>query len=214
MITDQAHYAVRVLFSYLYHVLIPSSDNTPIVPIQIWLITRATYTTQKRRQYNSIRQYTCLVTMPTLQFAPFSSLVSPAFWHKLTDLKIDILKLSDEALPITGTYTAGKAIIDRETGNEVVLPTSFSVGGESFEVALAQRVGVSKVTPVTPGAEGGGVHHGASVTAVGSFKNFNTIEEFKALDKTKYFDEEAAKVRFWVFSSNAFTRTVLTNAGR
>ncbi|KAF6755034.1 E1-like protein-activating [Ephemerocybe angulata] len=121
--------------------------------------------------------------MPTLQFAPFSSVVSPAFWHKLTDLKIDVLKLSDEAVPITGTYTAGKSIVDRETGQEVHLGTGFSVGGESFEA--------SSTTSTTPGASG---HSGNAVTATGSFKNFNTIEEFKALDKTKYFDEEAQKI--------------------
>ncbi|TEB27722.1 E1-like protein-activating [Coprinellus micaceus] len=123
--------------------------------------------------------------MPPLQFAPFSTLVSPAFWHKLTDLKIDVLKLSDDALPLTGSYTAGKGITDRETGAEVVLPTGFSVGGHSFELAEAQRVGV--------------------VTAVGSFKNFNTVEEFKALDKTRYFDEEAAKIWHSIHTTRSTT---------
>jgi hypothetical protein len=75
--------------------------------------------------------------------APFSLTVSPAFWHKLTDLKIDVLKLSDESLPITVTYTVGKSITDRETGKEVVPPTNFSAGGESFDVALASRSGES-----------------------------------------------------------------------
>lgn len=125
--------------------------------------------------------------MPTLQFAPFSSVVSPAFWHKLTDLKIDVLKLSDEAVPITGTYTAGKSIFDRETGQEVLLGTGFSVGGESFDASST----TSHDESTLPGASG---HSGNAVTATGSFKNFNTIEEFKALDKTKYFDEEAQKI--------------------
>jgi ubiquitin-like modifier-activating enzyme ATG7 len=128
--------------------------------------------------------------MPILQFTPFSSIVSPAFWHKLTDLKIDVLKLSDESLPITGTYTAGKSITDRETGKEVVLPTNFSAGGESFDVALASRSGESASSSAS-------TSH--TVTATGSFKNFNTIEEFKSLDKTKFFNDEAQKVTIFRF---------------
>ncbi|TEB20552.1 E1-like protein-activating [Coprinellus micaceus] len=123
--------------------------------------------------------------MPPLQFAPFSTLVSPAFWHKLTDLKIDVLKLSDDALPLTGSYTAGRGITDRETGAEV-------------------RVGVSKVT-LGRGEEEGGARHAAGVTAVGSFKNFNTVEEFKALDKTRYFDEEAAKIWHSIHTTRSTT---------
>ncbi|KAJ2922042.1 hypothetical protein H1R20_g15051, partial [Candolleomyces eurysporus] len=123
--------------------------------------------------------------MPILQFAPFSSIVSPAFWHKLTDLKIDVLKLSDESLPITGTYTAGKSITDRETGKEVVLSTNFSVGGDSFDVAQAGRSGE---------LASGLASTSNTITATGSFKNFNTIEEFKSVDKTKFFNDEAQKI--------------------
>ncbi|KAF8693836.1 hypothetical protein AX14_002252 [Amanita brunnescens Koide BX004] len=53
--------------------------------------------------------------MPLVQFAPFSSLVHPAFWHKLADLKVDVLRLSDEPVSVAGSYTAGRYITDRET---------------------------------------------------------------------------------------------------
>jgi ubiquitin-like modifier-activating enzyme ATG7 len=71
--------------------------------------------------------------MPIVQFTPFSSLVQPAFWHELTKLKIDVLRLSDEALPVTGSYSVGRSINDRETGNEIVLGCNLSVGPESFD---------------------------------------------------------------------------------
>jgi ubiquitin-like modifier-activating enzyme ATG7 len=67
------------------------------------------------------------------QFTPFSSLVQPAFWHELTSLKIDVLRLSDEALPITGSYSVGRSVTDRETGNEIALGCNLSVGPESFD---------------------------------------------------------------------------------
>jgi len=71
--------------------------------------------------------------MPLVQFAPLSSLVQPALWHKLTDLKIDVLKLSDAAVPLTGSYTIGRTIKDRETGQDIALPCNLTVGAESFE---------------------------------------------------------------------------------
>ncbi|EAU81046.2 autophagy protein 7 [Coprinopsis cinerea okayama7 len=133
--------------------------------------------------------------MPIIQFSPFSSVVSPAFWHKLTELKIDVLRLSDAPLTISGTYTAGRSIVDRETGQEVVLPCSFGVEGESFEVSGVTGVGVGTggVGGVSVG-EGGGRRKG-TVKVQGTFKNFNTIEEFKSSDKTALFNEEAQKVR-------------------
>ncbi|PPQ82174.1 hypothetical protein CVT26_008804 [Gymnopilus dilepis] len=112
--------------------------------------------------------------MPIVQFAPFSSLVQPSLWHKLSDLKIDVLKLSDHAISITGTYSIGRTVKDRETGREIGLPCNLSVGAEGFE-------------------EDHKPPHG-SVVAVGSLKNYNTIEEFKAADKTALFNAEAQAI--------------------
>ncbi|KAJ7823948.1 hypothetical protein B0H14DRAFT_2825185 [Mycena olivaceomarginata] len=98
--------------------------------------------------------------MPIVQFTPFSSLVQPAFWHELTKLKIDVLRLSDEALPVTGSYSVGRSINDRETGNEIVLGCNLSVGPESFDKSTQPSSG--------------------TFLAKGHFKNYNTIEEFKA----------------------------------
>ncbi|KAH9480647.1 Ubiquitin-like modifier-activating enzyme ATG7 [Psilocybe cubensis] len=109
--------------------------------------------------------------MPILQFAPFSSLVQPSLWHKLSDLKIDVLKLSDVAVPITGSYSIGRTVIDRETGQEITLPCNLTVGTESFDTHFKPP-------------------HG-SVSAHGTLKNYNTIEEFKAADKTALFNQEA-----------------------
>jgi len=119
--------------------------------------------------------------MPILQFAPFASTVSPAFWHKLTDLKIDVLRLSDAAIPITGAYSAGRTILDRETGREVVLGCGFSVGDRSFESIVKAEGGVR-----------------GEIKVEGTFKNFNTIEDFKNADKNVLFNEEAEKVRGFI----------------
>lgn len=40
-----------------------------------------------------------------LQFAPWESFVSPTFWHKLAELKLDHDRLSDSKRSLTGHYT-------------------------------------------------------------------------------------------------------------
>ncbi|OCH86788.1 E1-like protein-activating [Obba rivulosa] len=102
--------------------------------------------------------------MPIVQFAPLSSLVEPAFWHALTDLKIDVLRLDDAAVPLTASYAAGRSVTDRETGRAISLGCNLSLGGEAFRPRL-------QLPP-------------HSVPVAGVFKNFNTIEDFKAADKT------------------------------
>ncbi|KAL4263206.1 Ubiquitin-like modifier-activating enzyme ATG7 [Pleurotus pulmonarius] len=110
-------------------------------------------------------------TMPIVQFAPFASLVQPSFWHELTSLKVDVLRLSDDAIPITATYTTGRSVKDRETGQEIVLGCNVTVGAESFQKDHQPSAG--------------------AVVAQGTVKNFNTIEEFKSADKSSLFNHEA-----------------------
>ncbi|KIP07781.1 hypothetical protein PHLGIDRAFT_29879 [Phlebiopsis gigantea 11061_1 CR5-6] len=107
--------------------------------------------------------------MTIIQFQPFASLVEPAFWHALTNLKIDVLKLADDHVPLTATYTSGRTIVDRETGKEIALGCNLTLAGDAF----------SETPHIPPYA----------VPAHGIVKNYNTIEEFKAADKTALFNE-------------------------
>lgn len=71
--------------------------------------------------------------MPLLQFAPHTSLVQPAFWHELTRLKIDVLKLSQDSVPVVGSYSPGRSVTDRETGKDIALGGNLSISGEGFD---------------------------------------------------------------------------------
>ncbi|KAG8894439.1 Autophagy protein 7, partial [Tulasnella sp. 403] len=106
---------------------------------------------------------------PLLQFTPFSSVVQPAFWHELTKLKIDVLRLSQDSIPLYGSYSVGRAVVDRETGMEVALGCNLVVGGDAF----------LKRDEIRPPPQ--------SVTVRGTLKNFNTIEEFKTVNKQELF---------------------------
>ena len=73
--------------------------------------------------------------MPVVQFAPFASIVQPAFWHELTRLKIDVLRLSQDSLTLTGAYSVGRSVRDRETGQDVALGCNLSLGADAFDEA-------------------------------------------------------------------------------
>jgi len=81
-----------------------------------------------------------LLLMTVLQFAPFSSLVQPAFWQELTSLKVDVLRLSDDSVPLNAAYALGKTIKDRETGKEIALGCNLTVGSGSFNKDSFQYV--------------------------------------------------------------------------
>lgn len=127
--------------------------------------------------------------MTVLQFAPFSSLVQPAFWHELTSLKVDVLRLSDDSVPINASYALGKSIKDRETGKEIALGCNLTVGGGSLNKDSFQ---------LPP----------HSVGASGILKNFNTIEDFKASDKAAFFNQLADEV--WETAITKRNPSVLT----
>lgn len=70
--------------------------------------------------------------MPVVQFAQFSSIVQPTFWHELSRLKLEVLRLSDETVPVTATYSTGRTVKDRNTGQEVALGCNIALGGEGL----------------------------------------------------------------------------------
>ncbi|KXN84928.1 Ubiquitin-like modifier-activating enzyme ATG7 [Leucoagaricus sp. SymC.cos] len=112
--------------------------------------------------------------MVLVQFVPFGSVVQPGFWHALSDLKIDALKLSDDAVDVAASYTVGRSITDRETGRLIDLGCTISLGPDALD---------DNTRP-----------HPGSVLVRGSLKNFNTIEEFKGADKSALFNAHAQKI--------------------
>lgn len=107
--------------------------------------------------------------MPVVQFAQFSSIVQPTFWHELSRLKLEVLRLSDETVTLTATYSTGRTVKDRNTGQDVALGCNIALGGEG----LSENYSPPHL----------------SVPARGILKNYNTIEEFKNADKRALFNK-------------------------
>lgn len=64
------------------------------------------------------------MTAKILKFTPFQSTVDASFWQSLANKKLNVLKLSNEQLPIQGHYTFGTS---------TVLPCLFSIPAEGLE---------------------------------------------------------------------------------
>ena len=48
------------------------------------------------------------VVKSAVQFAPYSSAVDAAFWHRLTENKLEIYQLDDKPKPLQGYYVNSK----------------------------------------------------------------------------------------------------------
>jgi hypothetical protein len=69
--------------------------------------------------------------MPVLQFAPFTSSPSPAFFHALARHKLDTQRLDDSAVPISARYTEARLIVDKaaSAANEGEQPSLIGLPG-------------------------------------------------------------------------------------
>lgn len=74
-----------------------------------------------------------------MSFVPWSSHLTPAFWSTLTHHKLHVQGLSDAPLPITATYTTGKMVKDRRTGEEIGLGAALELDAASFESGVARE---------------------------------------------------------------------------
>lgn len=128
--------------------------------------------------------------MPVVQFAQFSSIVQPTFWHELSRLKLEVLRLSDESVTLTATYSTGRTVKDRNTGQEVALGCNIALGGEGLSESY-RCVCILESVPI--GAHYFSLPH-LSVPARGILKNYNTIEEFKNADKRALFNKLSDEV--------------------
>jgi ubiquitin-like modifier-activating enzyme ATG7 len=48
-------------------------------------------------------------------------------------MKIDVLRLSDEAITVSGSYSVGRSIRDRETGQDIALGCNLTVGEDAYQ---------------------------------------------------------------------------------
>ncbi|CAG2065230.1 unnamed protein product [Timema podura] len=120
-------------------------------------------------------------TNEILQFASFTSYVEPSFWHKLSQLKLDIDKLEEKVRLIWGKYS-------NYTSNTSLKPSVFvdySAYNDQFEEGNLQL-------PIK-----------------GQLLNLNTLEDFKSCDKTKLLNDYGQTVWEHITSGKVFENPTL-----
>ncbi|CBQ69836.1 probable APG7-component of the autophagic system [Sporisorium reilianum SRZ2] len=128
--------------------------------------------------------------MAILKFAPFSTNIHPTFWQELSSLKIDKLQLSDDAVPIHAHYTAGKVILDRQTGEFVSLGSQIALDATSLQASS-----VSHDSSSHPSTSASAFQPlSSAIAARGLLKNFNTVESFRNADKQAIFDSTLQEI--------------------
>uniref|UniRef100_A0A0K2TF56 Ubiquitin-like modifier-activating enzyme ATG7 n=1 Tax=Lepeophtheirus salmonis TaxID=72036 RepID=A0A0K2TF56_LEPSM len=95
--------------------------------------------------------------MTTLQFVPFDSRVNPDFWLCLSKIKLEVLKLKDEAYPVVGRVEL--------TNRGKDIPPILDMDRFSFDKDQSNDV--------------------TSIFSQGFICNQNTIEKFKNIDKSE-----------------------------
>ncbi|GAA6056105.1 hypothetical protein JCM3770_001970 [Rhodotorula araucariae] len=105
-----------------------------------------------------------------LRFLPLNTSIAPSFWHRLTALKLHSLGLDDKPIQLQGHYSQGKTVHDTLTGNDVGISGALELDEGSFDI----DVGDSTDNPARN-----------RFPLRGRLRNFNTIEEFKRVDKAQ-----------------------------
>ncbi|GAA6006191.1 Atg7p [Rhodotorula paludigena] len=114
---------------------------------------------------------------PVLQFLPLSTSIAPSFWHTLTSLKLHRLKLDDAPLELTGHYAKGRSVTDKTSGQTVGISGALELDEHSFQL---DHVGASDAARTAATDR---------IRLKGTLRNFNTIEEFKQVDKARLLEE-------------------------
>ncbi|KAF9942943.1 Autophagy protein 7 [Mortierella alpina] len=109
-----------------------------------------------------------------LQFHPWASAVEAPFWQVLTQRKMDIFKLDDSHKPVLGYYSTGQQVRVPGKDTTIALPARLCLGTGAFpDEQDSEHVHTRNPAFTFP--------------APGIIKNTNTIEDFKAIDKTALF---------------------------
>jgi ubiquitin-like modifier-activating enzyme ATG7 len=111
-----------------------------------------------------------------LQFAPFSSALDAGFWHKLSQLKLDVFGLDDTPRPLTGYYCNSDADLLQPRIN-----VDYSAFSETY------------LPPPKTFASNG------------LLKNTNTMDEFRNCDKKSLLDAQGALIWDDIVTGRALT---------
>ncbi|CCD23999.1 Atg7p NDAI_0C03390 [Naumovozyma dairenensis CBS 421] len=121
----------------------------------------------------------CSATVPLSYSAPFQSFLDTSFFQELSRLKLDVLKLGSEEVPLFSSLALKNVSKSNECAHLFLNEQSFRVpmdGGKNEEELEYKKEGTIDI-PIQ-----------------GSITNFNTFEKFKSLNKQEFLNEKALEL--------------------
>ncbi|KAJ1923889.1 Autophagy protein 7 [Tieghemiomyces parasiticus] len=147
-----------------------------------------------------------------LQFEPYLTNVDVSFWQRLTELKLDVYKLSDAAVSVHGAYQAGRQF---STTTQTTAPASSETsppGERSSLRALPSTIRLSADafdSPTTSAPLSG--NPGLTVSLMGQLYNANTIEDFVAMNRAARLQQAGNRLWLDITQGQCWTRPQLLN---
>ncbi|KAJ1962682.1 Autophagy protein 7 [Dispira parvispora] len=133
-----------------------------------------------------------------LQFEPLLFTIDPTFWHTLTDLKLNQLRLDVGALSVTGYYSPGRqvSVSDESPDHLRALPATLRLSSTAFHTP-------EETERPSPGSW--------TVPVRGELFNTNTIEDFTKLDRRALLAQATHRVWRAVHSGAVWDDPTLLN---
>uniref|UniRef100_A0A0A9YG02 Ubiquitin-like modifier-activating enzyme ATG7 n=2 Tax=Lygus hesperus TaxID=30085 RepID=A0A0A9YG02_LYGHE len=138
--------------------------------------------------------------MANLTFLPIEAVVDPSFWHKLSQVKLDVDRLSETPKNITGYSldpTALSLIVDYTSFNDVE--------------KLEGKIGSSEHTTLKNLCAPGSTHRIPLGITPGVLINFNISDCFKNINKNQLLEDQGAKIRDAIITGAAVDDPTLLN---
>lgn len=139
-----------------------------------------------------------------IKYAPFQSTAEPSFWMKLGDLKINKLKLSEDPLPISGSYGIVSNVRHRPSSTVPNDGANDAMSVSTMSSSVVTSATSKKVTSGRMRFDQDSVEHDEiideaqhewsalnndKIQARGNIILLNTIESFKTINKNKLLNE-------------------------
>ncbi|XP_073974864.1 autophagy-related 7 isoform X2 [Rhodnius prolixus] len=131
-----------------------------------------------------------------LKFMQFISIIDPTFWHKLSQVKLEIDKLQENEREIFGFYINSDAMC-------------MLVDYSSFNTQNLNRLNTSQYTTIEYLCNNDVQYATSFVRSFGRVINFNSLKSFKELDKNKFIEKCGRQIGIAIESGEAIRKPEL-----
>ncbi|KAL1117227.1 hypothetical protein AAG570_004554 [Ranatra chinensis] len=133
-----------------------------------------------------------------LKFVPFDSIVDPSFWHKLSQLKLEVDKLEEKERTLWGLFLLSNI-------------STFHLDFSSFNRQCEHKLNSTEYTTLKYLSQMGHNITSPLLTMEGKLINFNTSEAFKRFDKNSILENQGLEIQRAIEDGSALKNPEILN---